>query len=342
MSEKKDSVVEVKEEKNTHEESNFKRLLKKYSIAFVLLAMIIAISIIEPKFMAVENILNVLVQSSIFGIMALGLTFIIISKGIDLSAGSIVAFAGVIAASLGQIADATQKFFPNMGELPVIIPIIAAMGVGALLGAVNGGFIAFTGIPAFIATLGMTTIARGATLMYTGGKPVTQLIPSFTALGGKIGILPVPIIIYAIVAFITWVLLNHTQFGKSIYAIGGNIHAAEISGVNIKKNTVLIYLYAGIMYGVAAIVFGGRVGSVHPGAATGYELTAIAATTIGGTSHAGGIGTIGGAIIGALILAVLRNGLTLLGVQAYMQQIVEGAIIIGAVIIDMRKNRKKK
>src|SRR5690554_3596628 len=247
MSEKKDSIVEVKEEKITHGDSNLKRIIKKYSIAFVLLAMIIGISIVEPKFLAVDNILNVLVQSSIYGIMALGLTLIIISKGIDLSAGSIVAFAGIIAASLGQITNATTKFFPNMGELPVIVPIIAAMGVGALLGAVNGGFIAFTGIPAFIATLGMTTIARGMTLMYTGGKPITQLIPSFTALGGKIGIIPVPIIIYGIVAFITWILLNHTQFGKSIYAIGGNIHAAEISGVNIKRNTVLIYLYAGIM-----------------------------------------------------------------------------------------------
>lgn len=142
-------------------------------------------------------------------------------------------------------------------------------------------------------------------------------------------------------ALITWILLNHTRFGKNVYAIGGNVHAAEVSGVNIKKNLVRIYAYAGIMYGVAALVFAGRVGSVHPGAATGYELTAIAATTIGGTSHAGGIGTVGGAIIGALILGVLRNGLTLLGVHAYWQQVVEGVIIIVAVVLDMRKNRKK-
>ncbi|HLR35465.1 MAG TPA: ABC transporter permease [Tissierellales bacterium] len=316
-------------------------IIKKYSIAFVLLGMIIVISIVEPKFLSSTNIFNVLTQSAIFGIMALGLTLIIISKGIDLSAGSLVALAGVVAASLGQVADATTKFFPNLGELSLIVPILVSLGIGALLGAVNGSLIAFTGIPAFIATLGMTTIARGLTLMYTKGKPISQLTPGFTTLGGKIGFMPVPVLIYAIMILITWVLLNHTSFGKNVYAIGGNIKAAEVSGINVKKNIVWIYTFAGLMYGVAALVFAGRVGGVHPGAATGYELTAIAATTIGGTSHSGGIGTIGGAVIGALILSVLRNSLTLLGVQAYWQQIIEGVIIVVAVIIDMRKHRRK-
>jgi inositol transport system permease protein len=327
--------------KSEQKKKGFKDILKKYSIAFILLGMIVLVSIIEPKFLSSKNIFNVLTQAAIFGIMSLGLTLIIISKGIDLSAGSLVALIGVIAASLGQVATATDKFFPNMGQLPVIVPILVALGVGGLLGTINGSLIAFTGIPAFIATLGMTTIARGLTLMYTGGKPISQLTPEFMFLGDKIGFMPVPVLIYGVMILITWVLLNYTSFGKNIYAIGGNVKAAEVSGVNVKKNTVLIYLYAGLMYGVAALVFAGRVGSVHPGAATGYELTAIAATTIGGTSHAGGIGTIGGAVIGALILSVLRNSLTLLGVQAYWQQIVEGAIIIGAVIIDMRKHRKK-
>ncbi|CCQ97629.1 D-ribose transporter subunit; membrane component of ABC superfamily [[Clostridium] ultunense Esp] len=321
--------------------STFIEIWKKYSIAFVLLMMIVAISIVEPKFLSSKNIFNVLTQASIFGIMSLGLTLVIISKGIDLSAGSLLALAGIVAASLGQVANATPKFYPNIGELPLIIPILVALGIGGILGAINGGLIAFTRIPPFIATLGMTTIARGFTLMYTGGKPISQLTPQFTFLGDKIGILPIPVLIYGIMIFITWTILNYTSFGKNIYAIGGNIHAAEVSGVNVKKNMVLIYMYAGLMYGVAALVFAGRVGSVHPGAATGYELTAIAATTIGGTSHAGGIGTIGGAVIGALILSVLRNGLTLLGVQAYWQQIVEGAIIVGAVIVDMRKHKKR-
>lgn len=328
------------ENKKNKKESNFMALAKKYSIVFVLIAMVLGISIIEPKFLSSKNIFNVLTQSAIFGIMALGLTLIIISKGIDLSAGSLVAFSGIVAASLGQVAGATGKFFPNMGELPIIVPILVALAIAGILGAINGSLIAFTGIPAFIATLGMTTIARGFTLMYTGGKPVSQLTSNFTFLGGKIGFMPVPVFVYGVMVMITWVLLNYTSFGKNIYAIGGNVQAAEVSGINVKKSIVKIYTYAGLMYGVAALVFAGRVGSVHPGAATGYELTAIAATTIGGTSHAGGIGTIGGAVIGALILSVLRNGLTLLGVQAYWQQIVEGAIIIVAVIIDMRKNRK--
>lgn len=317
-------------------------VLKKYGIVFVLIFMIIVISILRPNFLSSTNIFNVLTQSSIYGIMALGMTLVIISKGIDLSVGSVLALTGVVAASLGQLSTATAKMYPNLPELPIIVPILAALLIGAFIGAINGGFIAFTGIPAFIATLGMLTIARGFALLYTGGQPVSKVIPSFTWFGSKIGIVPVPVIVYGIFITLTWILLNNTQFGKNVYAIGGNIKAAEVSGVNVKKNLVMIYAYAGLLCGVAAIVFTGRVGSMHPGAATGYELTAIAATTIGGTSHSGGIGTIWGAVIGALVLGVLRNGLTLLGVHAYWQQIVEGMIIIVAVIIDMRKNARKK
>lgn len=317
-------------------------LLKKYGIIFALLLLIIGISIVEPKFLNPTNIFNVLTQSSIYGIMALGMTLVIIAKGIDLSVGSVLALAGIVAASLGQAAAATTKYFPNLAEMPVIVPIIAALVIGALIGSINGGLIAYTGIPPFIATLGMMTMARGLTLMYTAGKPITNLTPDFMFIGSKVGFVPVPVMVYALMAAITWVLLNHTSFGKNIFAIGGNVKAAEISGVNVKKNLVMLYAFSGVMCAVAAIVFAGRVGSVHPGAAFGYELTAIAASVIGGTSFDGGIGTVGGAVIGALVLGVLRNGLTLLGVQAYWQQIIEGLIIIVAVIIDMRKNAKKK
>lgn len=317
-------------------------LLQKYGIILVLIVMIIGISILQPKFLSSTNLFNVITQSSIFGIMALGMTLVITSKGIDLSVGSVLAFTGVIAASLGQVSTATTIIYPGLTDLPVIVPVVAAILVGALIGAVNGGLIAFTGIPAFIATLGMMTIARGATLLYTGGKPVSQLIPDMMFIGSKVGPVPVPVIVYGIMIAITWVLLGYTSFGKNIYAIGGNIKAAEISGVNVKKNLVMIYGFMGICSAVAALVFAGRVGSVHPGAATGYELTAIAATTIGGTSHYGGIGTVWGAVVGALVLGVLRNGMTLLGIHAYWQQIVEGCIIIVAVIIDMRKNARKK
>ncbi len=317
-------------------------VLQKYGVIFVLILMIIGISIVEPAFLTRTNIFNVLTQSAIFGIMALGLTFVIISKGIDISVGSILAFSGVVLASLAQASSATAKYFPNLPELPLVIPILAALAIGALSGGISGWLIAKTKIPAFIATLGMMTIARGMALIYADGKPISTLIPSLTMLGGKVfGVIPIPVIIYFIAILVSWVLLNNTSFGKNTFAIGGNITAAEVSGVNVSKNLILIYAYSGLLAGLAAVVFAARVGSVHPGAATGYELTAIAATTIGGTSHSGGIGTIWGAFVGALTLAVLRNGLTLLGVGAYWQQVTEGVIIIAAVVVDMRKNAKK-
>ncbi|MEI8201304.1 MAG: ABC transporter permease [Eubacteriales bacterium] len=317
--------------------------IKKYGIVFVLLFMVIGISIASPTFLSSTNIFNVLTQTAIFGIMALGMTFVIISKGIDLSVGSVLAFSGVVAASLAQVTDATSKFYPGLGQLPTIVPILAALAVGTLCGVISGLLIAKTHIPAFISTLGMMTIARGLTLIYTQGKPVSNLEPGITMLGGKVfGVIPVPVIIYAAAIAISWILLNNTRFGKHVYAIGANYKAAEVSGINVGKNIVAIYAYCGLFAGIAAIVFAGRVGSVHPGAAVGYELTAIAATTIGGTSHSGGIGTIWGAVVGALVLSVLANGLTLLGVNAYWQQVFVGLIIVGAVVIDMRKNTQKK
>jgi inositol transport system permease protein len=320
----------------------FKNTVRKYGIVIVLFLMIILLSMIKPAFFSANNIFNVLSQGSIFGIMALGMTFVIISKGIDLSVGSVLALAGVVAASFAQVSEAVEKYFPNMPVLPVFVPILVALTMGAACGFVNGFLIAKTKIPAFIATLGMLTVARGFALIYTAGRPVSNLIPSLTALGGRLfNIIPVPVIIYFIMIVVSHVLLNKTRFGKNTYAIGGNITAAEVSGVNVSKYLILIYTYCGLLAGIAAVVFAGRVGSVHPGAADGYELTAIASTTIGGTSHSGGIGTIIGAFVGAMVLAVLRNGFTLLGVNAYWQKIAEGLIIVVAVIIDMRKNAKR-
>lgn len=320
---------------------NTKSLLYKYGIIVALFIMILIISILRPQFLSSNNIFNVLTQSSIFGIMALGVTPVIIAGGIDLSLGSLVALSGLVVGSFAQVAGAPGKFFPSIPQLPVFVPIIAGLLIGMIACGFSGFLIAKTHIPAFIATLGMTTIVRGAALMYSKGKPVTNLSPSLLKLGSNIGIVPVPIIIYAVAIFVTWVLLNHTRFGTDAYAVGGNKHAAQVSGVNISRATISVFAFCGIMCGLAATVFAGRVQSVHPGAAEGYELTAIAATTIGGTSQSGGIGTVWGAVIGALILGVLRNGMTLLGIHAYVQQIVEGAIIIIAVIIDMRKNRSK-
>jgi inositol transport system permease protein len=302
--------------------------------------MCIVFAILSPAFLSVSNVLNILNQTAIWGIMALGMTFVIIAKGIDLSVGSVLALSGLVVASLAQV-PAQMKLYQNLPELPLIIPILAGLLVGALCGGINGALIAFTKIPAFIATLGMMTIVRGFALIYSNARPVSNLTPAMNAIGSRVFGIPIPILIYLFMIIVSYILLNKTQFGKNTFAIGGNITAAEVSGVNVPKNLVMIYAYCGLLAGIAAVVFAGRVGSVHPGAADGYELTAIAATTIGGTSHSGGIGTIGGALLGALVLSVLRNGMTLLGFSPYSQKILEGVIIIGAVVIDMRKNARK-
>ena len=321
---------------------NFKKIMGRYGIYFILLFMIVAISLVKPVFLSQKNLLNVVRQVSVLGLISLGVTLAIISKGIDLSSGSVLAFAGVIAASMAQNAGWAQKMYPNMGALPVIVPIAVALLVGSLCGLVNGTLIATTGIPPFIATLGMMVAARGAALLYTDGRPVSSLTPSYQFIGqGYIFGIPFPVIIYIFMIGVTWVILNYTRFGKNIYAIGGNVNAAEVSGVNVKKNLIMIYLYAGLLAGLAGLVLTARVNTGQPGMGVSYELDAIAATTIGGTSHSGGIGTIGGAFAGALILGVLNNGLDLLGVSAYWQQIIKGIIIVGAVVIDMRKNAKK-
>ncbi len=328
-----------------NESFDWVRFLKKYGIVVILFLMVVGITAVRPNFISSNNIFNVLTQSSIFGILALGLTLIIISKGIDLGAGSVLALSGVVAASFAQTAGAMGRYFPNAPEFSgfmTIVPILLALLVGTAAGFINGALIAKTGIPAFIATLGMFTIARGLALIYTGGRPISSLTSSFTFFGGKVGIIPMPVVVWAVAAGLTWIMLGYTSFGKSVYAIGGNIKAAEVSGIPVHRNLILVYSFGGLMCGLAAIVFAGRVQSMHPGAAVGYELTAIAATTIGGTSHSGGIGTIWGAIVGALILGVLRNGLTLLGVHPYWQQVAEGVIIIVAVVIDMRTNASKK
>lgn len=322
-------------------------IMGKYGIYFVLVAMIIIMSIAKPVFLTEKNILNIIRQVTVIGIISLGVTLVIISKGIDLSSGSVLAVAAVVSASLAQQGDWVNKMFPSLPELPWFIPVIAALLVGLACGFVNGALIAKTGIPPFIATLGMMVSARGLALLYTDGRPVSTLTKGFKVIGQgyvDLGIVevPVPVLIYIAMAIITWGLLNHTRFGKNIYAIGGNVHAAEVSGVNVKWNLIKIYAYAGMLAGIAGVVLAARVDTGQPGMGQSYELDAIAATTIGGTSHSGGIGTIEGAFVGALILGVLNNGLNLLGVSPYWQQIIKGLIIVSAVVIDMRKNNKKK
>lgn len=318
----------------------FKSIFKKYGIVIIFLGLFILMSVLSPAFLQTRNLLNVVRQISVIGLVAMGVTMVIITTGIDLSSGSIIALSAVVAASLAQRSDWAAAKYPHLTGLPVIIPIMAGLAVGIIAGCINGTIIAKTRIPPFIATLGMMTVARGFALLYSDGRPISSLTNSYNFIGqGEVLGIPFPIILLTVMAIITHTLLNNTKFGRYVYAIGGNEQAALVSGLNVGKYKMMIYTYAGFLSGMAGIVLSARISSGQPGLGTGYELDAIASAVIGGTSLSGGIGTIPGTIIGALIIGVLNNGLDLLNVSAYWQQIVKGAIIVGAVILDERKNR---
>jgi len=289
------------------------------------------------------NLINVVRQMSIVGLIALGVTGVIVSAGIDLSSGSVVGLTAVVAASLSQDPGYSTPFYPGL-HVPLIVAGLAACVVGALVGLINGTLVAKTRIPPFIATLGTYTAIRGLALLYTGGRPISDLTDSYNFIGqGDVSGIPVPIIILVIMAIITHILYAHTKFGKYIYAIGGNEQAARVSGIDAAKYKMLIYVYASFLAGLAGLVVSSRIGSGQPGLGVGYELDAIAAAVIGGTSlSAGGIGTVAGTIVGALIIGVLNNILDLMNVSAYWQQIIKGCIIVGAVILDQLKQRSGK
>jgi inositol transport system permease protein len=316
-------------------------IVRKYGIYLIFLGMFIVASFLSPAFLTKVNLINIVRQMSIIGLIALGVTGIIVAAGIDLSSGSVVGFAAVAAASFAQIPGDSRVFYPALAGHPVFFAIAAGCLVGLIAGLVNGSLIAKTHIPPFIATLGMYQMARGAAMLYTSGRPLSNLSDDYNFIGqGDIQGFPVPIIILVVMAIITHILYSRTKFGKYIYAIGGNEQAAHVSGINVAKYKILIYVYGGLLAGIAGLVVSSRIGSGQPGLGVGYELDAIAAAVIGGTSlTAGGIGTIPGTIVGALIIGVLNNILDLTNVSAYWQQIIKGAIIIGAVVLDQRKTK---
>jgi inositol transport system permease protein len=272
------------------------------------------------------------------GLIAIGVTMVIITGGIDLGSGSVLALAAVMATSLAQLPDSATLKYEGL-SVPILIPIVVALGMGALTGSSTARLISKFKIPPFIATLGMMTVARGFALIYSN-KPLSQLTPEYNFIGqGAILGVPFPVIILILVAIAVHIMLNNTPFGRYIYALGGNEQAARISGVNIDRVKIGVYTLAGLLSGLAGLVVSSRVGSGQPGQGVGIELDAIAAAVIGGTSLSGGIGTIWGTIVGALIIGVLDNGLILLNVDQYWITIVKGTIIVVAVIIDQRKNR---
>jgi ribose/xylose/arabinose/galactoside ABC-type transport system permease subunit len=296
-----------------------------------LMALCLTLWVATPHFLTVSNLLNVLEQTAINAIVAVGMTFVIISGGIDLSVGSVLALSGIALGSALQAGAA----------VPVAIALALAVGLGC--GLVNGVLVTFGRLPPFIATLGMMSVARGAALMLAEGRPISGFDDGFRMLAtGRVLMMPAPVIIAGLIYAVAHFVLGHTVFGRATYAIGGNEEAARLSGVHVRYHKTAIYGVAGLMSAAAAVILTARLNSAQPTAGTMYELDAIAATVIGGTSLLGGEGTIMGALIGALIMGVLRNGLNLLNVSSFFQQVVIGVVIIGAVLVDMSLKRHRR
>jgi ribose transport system permease protein len=303
---------------------------RQLGTAVGLMLLCLVLTIASPHFLTVSNLLNVAQQTSINAIIAAGMTFVIISAGIDLSVGSILAFTGVVLGSL------VTRGFP----LPVCI--VGALALGLVCGFVNGALIAFGRLPPFIATLGMMSVARGGALLYTQGRPISGFPDSFRFLAtGELFHIPMPVFIMGGIYAIAHFLLSRTKLGRYTYAIGGNEQAAHLSGVNVRLYKMLVYGISGLLSAMAAVILSARLNSAQPIAGIMYELDAIAATVIGGTSLMGGEGKIAGTLIGALIMGVLRNGLNLLDVSSYVQQTIIGLVIISAVFLDMSLKKSK-
>jgi len=282
-----------------------------------------------------QRLVIMILQVSVIGIIAVGVTQVIITGGIDLSSGSVVAVTAMVAASLAQSSDAVRAVYPSLTDLPVLVPVMAGLAVGAAAGVLNGTLIAYTSIPPFIATLGVMVSARGIAKWYTHGQPVSMLTDAYADIGAG----AVPVMIFLGTALIFHIALRYTRYGKFTYAIGANPQAARISGINVARHLIVVYTIAGTLSGLAGIVTSARAVSGQAGMGMMYELDAIAAAVIGGASLSGGIGRITGTVIGTLILGVVTSGFTFLRIDAYYQEIVKGAIIVAAVIADQYRHR---
>ncbi|EOD77883.1 Ribose ABC transport system, permease protein RbsC [Grimontia indica] len=296
-----------------------------------LLFLIVVVSFLNPNFFTVDNILNILRQTSINAIIAVGMTLVILTAGIDLSVGSVLALCGAFAATLIAM------------EVPVLVAVPTALFAGAVLGAISGIIIAKGKVQAFIATLVTMTLLRGVTMVYTEGRPIstgfTDTADAFAWFGTGYALgIPVPVWLMVIVFAAVWYLLNHTRFGRYIYALGGNESATRLSGIDVDKVKIGAYAICGLLAALAGIIVTSRLSSAQPTAGMGYELDAIAAVVLGGTSLMGGKGRIMGTLIGALIIGFLNNALNLLDVSSYYQMIAKATVILAAVMVD-NKNK---
>lgn len=308
--------------------NGYKNMLRKLGPLLGFIVLCIVLSIVSEQFLTVSNLLNVTRQVSINAVIAVGMTLVILTGGIDLSVGSIVALAGSVTAGL------------LVGGLSIPMAVLAGLLLGTFIGMMNGIFITYGKIPPFIATMGMMTIVRGYTLVYTDGRPITGFSESFRSIGGGyVGSVPIPVIIMILIFIFAWLILKKNKFGRYIYAIGGNEEAARLSGINTRKNLIGVYSIAGLLAALSGIILASRLNSAQPTAGAAFEMDAIAAVVLGGTSLAGGRGTIVGTLVGALIIGVLDNGLNLLNVSSFYQQVAKGVVILLAVLMDRKQGK---
>ena len=346
-------IVQMTRGQRLHPEVSFsarsaKNFLTNNAIMLALLALVVVICFIEPRFMQIQVLLDILTQSSTRMIIALGICFTLLIAGTDLSAGRMVGLAAVVSTSMLHTATYANRFYPNLPQLPVFLPIIAAILACMLFGALNGFLVAKYDMHPFIATLATQVMIYGACSLYfdmppNSSQPIGGIRPDFSAIGqtklfGRISVL-VPIAVVFTIAI--WFVLNKTVFGKNVYAIGGNREAAVVSGVNVFKTIMGIFILASFMYGVGGVLEAARTAGATNNYGDGYELDAIAACVVGGVSLNGGIGTVGGIISGVLIFTVIQYGLQFIGVSPMWQQVIKGIIIAIAVAIDLSKYRRK-
>lgn len=305
-----------------------RNLLHRFGLLFVILLVGLGLTFTTDTFLSVANLTNVARQVSINGILAVGVTFVLLTAGVDLSLGSVVALSGVACAT-----------FAHPGDHPVVVPIAVGLLTGAACGLVNGVLVTRGGVAPFIVTLGMMTIARGLALIVSGGRPVANMSDELTALAGDFHGLPIPVLCFAGVALLAWFFLRHFRLGRHIYAVGGNEHAARAAGVPVERVKLFAYGLCGLLTGLAGVVLAARITTGQPNAGQAYELDAIAAVVIGGTSLAGGVGTVTGTLLGVMLIGVINNGLDLQGVSSYYQAVIKGVIIVGAVWLDRRQAR---
>ncbi len=341
-------------EKTRIDIKRFSEFLLNYALYIILIAILVTVSILRPNFVALSNILNILKQASTKGILALGCAGIIVLAGTDLSIGRVLGLSAAVTASLVQSVTYASRYYQGMtAQLPLIVPFLAAIAISVIFSLINGFGVAKLHMHAFIITLGTQLIAFGANSIYIEAQPSgsAQALSTFESGFLNVGAgnltlgnmkIPLSVIYFLLIALIMWVVWNKTRFGKNMFAVGGNTEAAAVSGVNVDRTIMIVFLVAGVLYGIASFLEAARIQSVGANTGINYELDAISACVIGGVSFTGGVGTIQGVVIGAIILQAINYSLYFLQVNAYWQYIIRGLIIVLAVAIDVRKSLVKR